>query len=193
MGRGKHVAPRPEGSFGNRRLGRLSVVLAVAMIAALSASVAVAHHQDPTLTFSNNPTAVNEEVTITAISQQLVSGVLVDRDASIEQCLLDGAPMPAVVCDGSSTEPATGTWADVGEGDRPAVFDYTPSVAGLHGFRAVGHQAFHTLDLEVLPVTSGDRHNGCNGLENALTKVKPGSKAAEKLMELAESSKFNCD
>jgi hypothetical protein len=169
--------------------------LVVALLAVAGAPTALGHHRSPRVAFDPGAAVdVDTEVTVTALAQDLgTDGTLgTYRSVTLYECLVGGLGAPSVDCD----TPDLGVWAKVKDSSGPAHQDavktFTPTIGGTYGFRAVtadDHVA--DADLTVNSQTCTDRHNACNGIENALAKVKHNN-GKSKLQELAEN-KFDCD
>jgi hypothetical protein len=178
----------------NMKKVRAILVVSLLLVVVMAASAAHGHHRDPELTLSATEVTVGTEVTLTATHSAT-------GDIQIEQCLDGGAPVPWEACgfEGSgqqgraavTPESDTAAWVEVAAGLSPLEFNYTPVVAGAHGFRARSAHDADEANLTVNPGTEDQRHNGCNGIENARERVSNNGKAKEKLDEIA--NRFNCD
>jgi hypothetical protein len=176
----------------NMKKVRAILVVSLLLVVVMVASAAHGHHRNPLLTLSATEVTVGTEVTLTATQTET-------GDIHIEQCLDGGIPVPWEACGfegnpGRAAVPPdspTAAWVELAGELNTAEFNYTPDVAGAHGFRArVAHDA-DEANLTVNPVTEDQRHNGCNGIENARERVSNNGKAKEKLDEIA--NRFNCD
>jgi hypothetical protein len=176
----------------NMKKVRAILVVSLLLVVVMAASAAHGHHRDPALTLSATEVTVGTEVTLTATHSAA-------GDIQIEQCLDGGIPVPWEACGfegnpGRAAVPPdspTAAWVELADGSSPLVINYTPAVAGAHGFRALSAHDADEANLTVNPVTEDQRHNGCNGIENARERVSNNGKAKEKLDEIA--NKFNCD
>lgn len=116
--------------------GAFGAALAVAAVAAVGASVALADQPIPTttsLTLSSNPAADGDVVTITAHTVITSSGADVpDTPGSmrIQECIdnVTGNGVPAATC----ANPAVATWTNVATGS-PATLVYMFDTTGLGG------------------------------------------------------------
>ncbi|MEX1163365.1 MAG: hypothetical protein WEB03_07275 [Nitriliruptor sp.] len=172
-----------------------TAALATTMALGLLTGTAGAHHRTPSIQFNDAAlgadlsVALNTPVTVTGEAFQKDSADL--KEAAIQRCVLEGAHVAAESCDGGA-----GTWTTVASTSGPShaavTYEAPTSVAGVFGYRTLtaGDEA-DTANLTVTSGSTSQRHNACNGIENAHSKVKDDAKAKQKLAEHAE--KFGCD
>lgn len=164
-----------------------TAALATTMALGLLTGTAGAHHRNPNLGFDPGSTvSVGDAVKVTAYD------TTTDGDVHIDQCRLAGVPTAAAAC----AEGEEGVWTEVASGNKTSAeekVEYTAptGTAGVFGYQA--RSAHNTMvgDLTVNAVSAAQRHNACNGIENAHGRVKDDGKAKQKLTEHA--AKFGCD
>jgi hypothetical protein len=174
----------------NRRL--FTAALAATMLVG-SFGVAGAHHRNPNLSFSpSNSVNVGDVVTVAAYDAET------NGEVSIDVCRVSGVDSAAAACDTAAG--GTGSWVQVASGNKTSAverveYSAPTGTAGVFGYRAWSaldeNHAGDIADLTVNAVSAAQRHNACNGIENAHGKVKDDGKAKQKLAEHAE--KFGCD
>jgi hypothetical protein len=161
-----------------RKFLTLGSVIALTM--AMFVGSAGAHHRDPKLEFSPSDTvSVDDAVTLTGTAFQGDD----QKTVELERCMVDDVHSPRVAC-----EEGDGTWDYVEESTgREPTLTYEPdtSTAGVFGYRIIsGDHDYDSGDLTVLAVTTSDRHEGCNGIEVALTKANDnGRRALERIAQ----------
>jgi hypothetical protein len=194
-----------------------SLILGVALLGLVAAPVAADH----TVTLAFDPASPVVTGTVVDVNFQTNRS---QGNAKLYQCFdrdpatgtIGTEPMPVAVCgmvedlNAAPLAAATGAWVETMTADATNLTTYvfdTDGFIGTAGFAVqhpplnheTGEQTF--ANLVVNPAgngNGGDRHPGCNGIENALERVttnngaaKGNGKAAEVLAVLAD--KFNCD
>jgi hypothetical protein len=165
-----------------RRSLTLGSVVALAM--AMFVGPAGATHRNPSLTFSPSDTvSVDDVVTLTGTAFQGES----QKTVKLARCIVDDVHSPRAAC-----EQGDGTWELVEEStEEEPTLTYRPdtSTAGVFGYRITSAHDHASGDLTVLAVTAYDRHEGCNGIEVAMTQANDnGRRALERIAE-----RFGCD
>jgi hypothetical protein len=197
----------PHGGMNMRKLTVL--VLALGMLAAMALSATAGGVI--TLTATPNPVVAGNNVAVEATTTQFVPKNQTDlswgNNLTLYICYtLDGTGIPTTEPAASAScespgEPAEFGWVQKDQADPEEGLSYTLATTGLAG-RTVGllvehdpvqgisgSRAFANVDVTA-PAVVTERHAGCNGIDKAVAKVKPGGKAQKQLDDLSE--KFNC-
>jgi hypothetical protein len=171
----------------------ITILSAMALMLGLFATSAIGHHRSPAIQF--NDAALGSDLTVSVGTPVTVTSVAYQdtdrKEHSLQRCVLDGTHVASSVCDVDRT----GSWATLvsstgSNGHAATTYDAPTSSAGVFGYRVIsGDHDTDTADLTVQSTSTSQRHNACNGIENAY--AKSNGKGKEKLAEHAE--KFGCD